>query len=87
MTEPEPQKLSRHIETPLDDARVERQWAAIQEAGLPDGAGRARRLGAGLWLGAAAVAADMDGNYKLFNVSKEIWHRVTTRVATNLLTF
>ncbi|MDD9938452.1 MAG: FecR domain-containing protein [Myxococcales bacterium] len=57
MTEPEPQKLSRHIETPLDDARVERQWAAIQEAGLPDGAGRARRLGAGLWLGAAAVAA------------------------------
>jgi ferric-dicitrate binding protein FerR (iron transport regulator) len=57
----EPRSLSEHVRPTLDEARIERQWAAIEAAGLPSGAPvrswRGVLGGLGLVLaGAAAVA-------------------------------
>jgi tetratricopeptide (TPR) repeat protein len=57
----EPRSLSEHVRPTLDEARIERQWAAIEAAGLPSGAPvrswRGVLAGLGLVLaGAAAVA-------------------------------
>jgi TolA-binding protein len=49
-------RLRDHIEAPVDDARIERQWSALRDAGLPRAEGRSRRF---VWVlgGALAMAA------------------------------
>jgi TolA-binding protein len=55
-------RLREHIEAPVDDARVERQWSALSAAGLPRAEGRSPRL---VWVLAGALAMAAIGGLAL----------------------
>ena len=46
-------RLRDHLSAPVDEARIERQWSALGQAGLPRAEGRSRRL---VWVLAGALA-------------------------------
>ena len=55
-------RLRDHLEPPVDDARIERQWSALNEAGLPRAQRPSRRL---VWVLAGALATGAIGGLAL----------------------